>query len=328
MSARAEKDRILKEKLDVMLNSLPKYYRKYVNSYNGCSVATKMTYLRYMLKFVEYLERHEDKVLKSESDFNNVLKSDINGYINYEMEEKHNGASIVNAKLSAISGFFKYLMGDRHIIYNPCESIRYIKDNKIHKITFMTKDEVNQVKDNMEYGVGSAKARAHQNKWKNRDLAILMLGCNNGIRLSALIGIDMEDIDFENNKIKLVEKGNKEKIITVNTNTMKVIKSWCADREKFMTNAAKSCNALFISNRRQRIGTRTVQELIEKYTYDLDKHISPHKMRSTYATRLLAKGASVYEVKDKLGHQSIRSTQMYAAIDEEREREVAELIDF
>ena len=161
-------------------------------------------------------------------------------------------------------------------------------------------------------------------KYANRDLCIITLGCATGLRVSAIRNIDIEDIDFNSKIIHVIEKGNKKRDICIGDNTIRIIKTWMEDRQRIYGN---NSGALFMSQKKNRMAVRTIEEMIHNAAKGIDKHITPHKMRSTCAMRLYEKTGDIYLTAQQLGHENISNTMKYAKATEERRREAAELLD-
>jgi integrase/recombinase XerC len=160
----------------------------------------------------------------------------------------------------------------------------------------------------------------------NRDLAIITLGIGTGMRVGALTQINVEDIDFKNNTIHVVEKGNKERYLQFGANTRNILSAWLIDRSTYFSDA--ETNALFISQWRQRLTVEGVRKFMKKYADGINgKHITPHKMRSSAATNMVKSGVDIQTVANILGHQSVTTTQRYAAVLEENKQNATNALD-
>lgn len=327
MKGRQENEIKLEKKIQKMLDGCPDIVKRYSMSFTNKTEMTKNAYLRYVIDFVDYIF----DTLKLTDDWNNIKPSDINCYMEYiryrivRGEKIENKASIRATKLFAISNFFEFLLSEELVEKNPCKRVSVPKDNEEKEIVYMTPDDINIVKENILNGVGSSKAKAYQRTYRNRDVAILLLGCRTGLRVSSIVEINLEDIDFDKKQIIVTEKGNKTRNISIGKNTINVLNEWIFDRAKIL-NGIKE-NALFISNRKTRITVRAVQRLIDKYTFNLNKHITPHKMRSSCACNLLDATDNIYLVQDVLGHKNIANTRRYARVSEKTKRKAADILD-
>ena len=154
-----------------------------------------------------------------------------------------------------------------------------------------------------------------------RDKAIIGLALATGMRVSALVQINIEDIDFEHNSVKVIEKRTKTRTLYFGDNTKELLQDWIETRSKYYRDV--DTTALFLSQRKRRITTNGVRNIVEKYTKDINKHITPHKLRATAATQAAAAGISVQTIQDMYGHGSIQTTMRYVkALDKEKEKAV------
>ena len=179
--------------------------------------------------------------------------------------------------------------------------------------TFLTEDDLKEILFVVSCGAGSDRAIAKQEKWRNRDKAIMMLFIQTGIRETALTEINIEDIDFENHIIRsVIEKGHKDKTFYMSDELEKVIYDWICDREEIMKNNPNE-DCLFISHEKRRITARSVSNLVKKYTEEaLGYSISPHKLRAAFANIMLKKtNENIYIVQQLLGHSRTETTKIY-----------------
>ena len=158
-----------------------------------------------------------------------------------------------------------------------------------------------------------------------RDKAIVGLALATGMRVSALVQINIEDIDFDNNNIKVIEKRTKTRVVYFGDNTKKLLKEWIDVRSKYYGEVETT--ALFLSQWRRRITTNGVRNLITKYTKDINKNITPHKLRATAATQAVAAGISVQTIQNMYGHESIQTTMRYVTALNAEKKEAVNVMD-
>ena len=154
----------------------------------------------------------------------------------------------------------------------------------------------------------------------------LLLGT--GIRVSECVGLDMEDVDFKNNGIKVHRKGGAEVIVYFGDEVRKALMEYYVERQK-ITAEDGSINALFLSLQNRRITVRAVENLVKKYSKLVTnlKNITPHKLRSTYGTNLYRESGDIYLVADVLGHKDVNTTRKhYAALDDDSRRSAAKYV--
>ena len=326
MSGRLEKDLIIENKLKELVKDQPKILNNYSQSFGNKTSNTKKIYMNHVINFCSYLKREFDIDMDDMDNISLLNYSHIVSYINYIKHYTPNGIYINKENCScatefyAIKHFCKYLKLCKYIEYNPCDEVEIPKDNKNHKITSLTPEEIQIIKNNIETGVGTKKAIATQEKWKNRDLCIVFLGITTGLRVSAIANIDIDDINFEEKTITTIEKGEKERTVFLSDKMIKMLELWLIDREKILNIHNKGCKALFISSEKQRIGITTIRDMLKKYTYNIDKKITPHKLRSTAATNLYENTGDIYLVADVLGHSNIQNTRRYAQVSNDRRK--------
>lgn len=309
MSGREEQDQRIEKWIEDKLNNSPQILKDYMLSIRKKTSTTRKAYLGYLKQYIGYMEMTNVPLTE-------VKPMHIDRFIEHISEG--NGACIVNAKLSAVISFYTFLERNGFVDKNPCSNDMKLKTDNKESVIYMTDEEVKDLKN---------KAVEHKTKYKNRDLCIITLGCATGLRVSAIVNIDIEDITFDGDEadIQVIEKGNKKRTIHIGPNTVKTIKAWMKDREWICGN---NTGALFLSQKgNQRISVRTVQDMIHNASQGIDKHITPHKMRSTCAMKLYDKTHDIYITAQQLGHANIRNTMIYAKATDERRREAALLLD-
>lgn len=314
MKGRQENTLKIENRIKELLKYEPQILSDFFYSLIDKTANTKRVYIRYISDFLKFCD----------NDYLNMKRSDINRYmeeIRYRTDKNgnlvENGASIRRARLAAINCFYEYLLDMEMVESNPCDRIKPPTLNQEKEVVYMTPDEIQLLKSNIKWD-------KRNKKWKNRDLAIISLGCSTGLRVTAISEINIEDIDFDNNSITVIEKGNKERVVYFGSNTKRTLKAWLRDREKM---ESKNKDAFFISQKGGRIGPRTIYDIVSKYTADFDKHITPHKMRSSCGTNLYEQTRDVYLVQQVLGHKNIANTKRYTHISTKERKHAADILD-
>lgn len=235
--------------------------------------------------------------------------------------EKHTKATTRARKVSSIRAFFKYLSTKAHLIdKNPAIDLetpkldkrqpRYLSLEDSQKLLNVTKNK--------------------ENKNAERDFAIITIFLNCGLRLSELVGINIDDIDFSENKMTVFGKGHKERTIYLNKACINAIRGYLDVRPKEGVKRDKldSYKALFLSERRERISRRTVEYIVDKElrAAGLDtKKYSTHKLRHTAATLMYQYGnADIRALQELLGHESIATTEIYTHVANNQVRDIVE----
>lgn len=240
-----------------------------------------------------------------------------------------NGERGLKRKISALRSFYAYFYKREMIETNPTVLIDV---PKIHdkSIIRLDTDEVALLLDYIEHCGDqlTGQKRVYYEKTKERDLAIVTLLLGTGIRVSECVGLDIEDVDFKNNGIKVTRKGGNEMVVYFGPEVEKALKLYIEVRENIIPLEGHE-HALFYSAQRRRIGVQAVENLVKKYASQITttKKITPHKLRSTYGTTLYQETGDIYLVADVLGHKDVNTTKKhYAAIDDARRRQAAKAV--
>ena len=229
-----------------------------------------------------------------------------------------NGERALKRKLASLRVFFSYLYKNKKIHANPT---LIVDMPKIHDkaIVRMDANETAQFLDNVEYGTKlSNHQQAYHEKTKIRDLALLTLMLGTGIRVSECVGLDIKDVDFDYDRIKIIRKGGYEAYVYFGQEAREALLEYLEERKNIVPLEGHE-EALFLSSQRKRISVRSVENMVKKYasiTTPLKK-ITPHKLRSTYGTSLYQQTSDIYLVADVLGHKDVNTTKKhYADVDE------------
>jgi len=249
----------------------------------------------------------------------------------YATDDKYhtNSERGLKRKMSALRSFYAYFFKRQMIKTNPT---LLVDMPKLHDkaIVRLDVDETASLLDYIEHCGDSlsGQQRKYWEKTKLRDLAIVTLLLGTGIRVSECVGLDLSDVDFRNNGLKVIRKGGNEMIIYFGEEVELALKNYIEERASVMAIAGHE-NALFYSTQRKRLGVKAVENLVKKYSSAITttKKITPHKLRSTYGTTLYKETGDIYLVADVLGHKDVNTTKKhYAAMDEERRRRAATVV--
>ncbi len=329
-----------KKKLQELLKELPKFcsdFFRYLDTRNTSS-RTRLSYGYDIRIFFEFIQEN-NPVYKKMSMHDmpiNVLDEmtpvDIEEYLSYlSYYEKRDGQAMTNGekgksrKLSAIRTMYNYYFKKEFIKTNAPSMIDTPKKHK-ENIIRLDKDEVADLITTAQSGENlTARQLAAHQKTKYRDIAILTLLLGTGIRVSECVGLDIADVSFKNSCMRVVRKGGNESTIYFGDEVADALLDYLElEREGLAQKATpEHQNALFLSLKYSRLTTRSVEKLVKKYTgaANINKKITPHKLRSTYGTNLYKETGDIYLVADALGHKSVETTrQHYAAIDDDRRR--------
>ena len=237
-----------------------------------------------------------------------------------------NGERGLKRKMSSLRSFYAYYFKREMIHTNPTVLVDV---PKIHQksIIRLEADEVALLLDYIEHGGDelTGQKKVYYEKTKDRDLALVTLLLGTGVRVSECVGLDIEDVDFKNNGIKVTRKGGNEMVVYFGPEVEKALKNYLEVRKNIIPVAGHE-QALFYSIQRKRIGVQAVENLVKKYARQVTttKKITPHKLRSTYGTALYQETGDIYLVADVLGHKDVNTTKKhYAALDDSRRRQAA-----
>lgn len=254
-------------------------------------------------------------------------------YIRADYENPENAAELHNdekgksRKLAAIRSMYKYFYKKKKVEANPAA---IVDTPKIHNKQIVRMD-VNEMADFLDAVETGEKLTDRQKllheRTKARDLAITTLLLGTGMRVSECVGINIKDIDFKNNAIKIIRKGGNEVFLYFGYEVQAALEHYIEERQKAITKEAEE-DALFLSSQGRRITVRAVQNLVKKYALGVTlKKISPHKLRSTFGTNLYQETGDIYLVADTLGHADVNTTKKhYAEIEDHRRRKAASFI--
>ncbi|MCM8784352.1 MAG: tyrosine recombinase XerC [Candidatus Omnitrophica bacterium] len=227
-----------------------------------------------------------------------------------ELKTKNFSKKTVARRVSCLRSFFKFLVREGYIKNNPALGMRAPKLDKKLPL-FLTVDEVAKLIESAENDLSGL-----------RDRAIMETIYSTGMRISELVGLDVEDIDFIGGAVKVRGKGKKERFVPIGDRALRAIKTYLESRFPVF----KEHKAVFLNNRGRRITVRGVRLILDKYVRRtaLREKISPHALRHSFATHLLERGADLRAVQELLGHANLSTTQIYTHVTAERLKAVYE----
>lgn len=227
----------------------------------------------------------------------------------------------------ALHNFLNFMTNRKYINENYIQLIQRPKNNDLDRINenrvLLTKKDFNKIINSVNRGVGSKKAIAHQQKFKSRDLSIIMLFMTTGMRREALSEINIEDLDLEEKRLTVIDKGMKRHVYTLSDKVIDSVNEWISLRETIK----KNNNALFISGNGKRMTGSAIYKLVVKYCDDaLGIHVSPHKLRSGFCSILYEEKGDIEFVRRAVGHSNISTTQRYIVTKNNEKTEASNLI--
>ncbi len=316
----------LKLFFEYLIHEEPMFYKENIKDFTFDDL--KLVTATHIREFLDYLSYY---IRETES---------VNGKIStLEETNKSQGKS---RKLSAIRSFYNFLISEEKILHNPASlvSTPKIPDKQI---IYLDVNEVCNFLDEIDSGEKlTTKQKGYHSKTRKRDLSLIMLILGTGLRISECVSIDIKKIDFENSCILITRKGGNESRVYFNDEVFEVLCDYLDDRKKQFFDEYKEEDIepevlelqfleqpLFLSLQNKRINVRTVQNLVKKYSQIATplKNISPHKLRSTYATNLYRESKDIYLVADALGHADVNTTRKhYANLDDEHRRTASKYV--
>jgi len=322
------------KKIGDYLSKLPEYcYDFFTGIENNSSTLTRVNYAMDLYVFFDYLEKY---VLKKEKDkislkdLDELEARNIENYLSY-LSYYENGEKMLKntergkaRKLASVRSFFKYLFNHDMLSSNVASKV---ETPKLHtkEIVRLEKDEVERMLDAVQSPTSFTNRQREYNKnTRDRDNAIVTLFLGTGIRISELVGLNVDDFDFSQNAFKVTRKGGNQTILYFSEEVEEALYEWLAKRETLPISEDEK--AMFLSLQNRRICTRAVENLVKKYAKESTplKKISPHKLRSTFGTNLYRETQDIYIVADVLGHKDVNTTKKhYAAISEDMRKSVA-----
>ncbi|NLI54031.1 MAG: tyrosine-type recombinase/integrase [Clostridiales bacterium] len=328
-------------KIRALLTELPVLCGTFFRAIDSqTSVLTRYAYAIDLRGFFQFAATQEDLFLNrsipslTAADLEKVQAYHIELYLNEVSLYQKGERELVNQerakarKLSSLRSFFKFLHKQEYL---PTNVAALVDIPKLYEkaIIRLEPNEVADLLDMAENGEGlSDRQKQYHSATKLRDVAILTLFLGTGIRISELVGIDLEDVDFDNDAFVVTRKGGSEDILNFGDEVHRALADYVAWRER-QTPLPGHERALFLSIQMRRITARAVENLVKKYAKIAAplKKITPHKLRSTYGTMLYHETEDIYLVADVLGHKDVNTTRKhYAASSEEHKRIAAKRI--
>lgn len=323
-------------KLRTLLEDLPSYCRDFFRGIEpNTQSRTRIAYAYDLHVFFRFLKSENPVAAKYEQIkdipltlLDQLQPIDFDEYMEYlkyrddDGKEVFNKERAINRKIASLRTFYNYFYRTSQIDNNPMQRVKLPKLHE-KEIIRLDLDEVALMLDEVESGDKlTERQRLYHEKTKQRDIAMITLLLGTGIRVSECVGLNIDDVDFKNDGIRIHRKGGKETTVYFGDEVEKVLTEYI-DYRKLQIPLEGHENALFLSLQMKRISVKSVEQLVQKYARIVTplKKITPHKLRSTYGTNLYRETGDIYLVADVLGHNDVNTTRKhYAAIEDERKR--------
>ena len=322
VAGRLEKETQFYEKMKEKLKCMPRVIGEYCTSMraNRKSYTTVNVYINNVLHFARFVCGGNI----TEDFYKHISPSDVENYmISLETKKtsdgiKRMGDDILQSRWSSLNTFFDWCMKRGYIDKNPMGIVNRPKNNTEHKVTYLTKSEINKL--------FKAIDKNENEVFRMRDKTIISLALATALRVSALVNINIDDIDFDNNVIKVVEKRQKVREIPLGENMMIALQKFI----DFRSNACAGVDsqALFLTKNNNRLSVWDANDMLEKYCdWANIKRITFHKLRASAATNLAAAKVDIQTIGNILGHKSTSTTLKYVAVLEENKKNAVGLLD-
>ena len=329
-------------KLREMLKELPLFVRDYFRGLNDQTLPrTRLGYAYDLKIFFGFLS---EEILGgvpineiSVADIAKIESEHIEEFMEYlsyyvpmgEPDTAHQNEALGKSrKLAAVRGLFRNLYMKKKIAANPAELVAFPKITQ-KAITTLEVDEIAKLLDEVDSGASLTKRqKQYHEHTKLRDAAIITLLLGTGMRVSECVGLDLNDIDFDTNGLRVVRKGGDEMVLYFGDEVEAALKTYIAERMEVPAQAGHE-DAVFLSLQNRRITDRAIQNLVKKYAQLVTalKNISPHKLRSTFGTQLYTETGDIYLVANVLGHADVNTTRKhYAKMDDTYRRRAANAV--
>lgn len=309
MKGRLEHSLQLKNKTQQLLKLMPAYVSDfYYSLQSSTEPTTQYEYIRKIKSFLDYVNVDISRV-------DEIVIGKYFEHIGYT-PDKNNGMretsfSYRQENWTILNRFFNFLLRRGIVTSNPVDTVERPKTKDEIKGVALTMDELNRMLQAVGTETNSFQKQLKRKEWKERDLLILYLFMSTGMRCTALCEINLEDISFERKKIVVTDKRNTKIEYTIVESLEFLIRQWCKKREEILN--GKQCEALFISGNKTRLCSRSISNIVKKYSKEgTGKQIAPHKLRASFVTLYHEQnGGDIEETRRAVGHKNIATTSRY-----------------
>lgn len=309
MKGRLEHELQTLNKVKRTLETLPSYVTDYYYSIQGSSEPSTLNeYIQKIKVFLEFIQ----------VDISQATATDAGRFIEKIKHTTNSDGTIRETSFSyrrrywtILNGFFSFLARKGIIKENLLAETKLKKGKDQIVRPALSMDDLNTILKAVKTGAGSSQAKTYQEKWKERDLLILFLFMNTGMRRTALSEINIEDISFEDKKFTVIDKRHTEQKYDLTEEIENAVLAWLKKREELLNGI--QCDALFISTKRQRLSSKSIERLVKKYSKEaLGFEISPHKLRAAFITNYYEEsGNDLQATCQAVGHADVSTTSRY-----------------
>lgn len=297
------------------------YVKGFVNYLSSMAIKSRYSYITKVIKFLK-------EINKKETDLKYIDFLFYISNIQYTENGEETTPSYRITVYAALKKFSKFLFISKVIPENYMENIEKPKSGELQKTiakrenAYLTESELQEYVYNVNNGI-TTNNHTPQGRWRNRDKAIISIFLTTGIRCSALMKLDISDIDIEKRTLLVTDKGDKVSSYYMSDDTISIVEKWMDDRSKMFIDGS----ALFVTKYRKRMTENSISDVTKKYAFTIKgKNISPHKLRATYGTMLYNKTKDLYFVQKCMKHSSPKTTEIYIRGEGKENAEASEIM--
>ena len=282
----------------MFLSALSEYV-EYLSVERVVSVNTEDAYRRDLSFFIDFLDTN------SIDDFDSITRSHVNQYVRF-LRQKEYAPSSITRKIASLRGWFKWMVANEMITHNPTVTLEQPKLSR-HLPKVLSISEIEEI---LAQGISSLER------------AMFELLYAAGLRVSELVSLNLNNVNMEMNYVRCFGKGSKERIVPIGEEAKSALKLYLADRSFLLQKFDKKTEKLFLKANAEPISRQETYLMIKNLGNCLNKHVTPHTIRHSFATHMLENGADLRVVQELLGHSDVSTTQLYTHISKKRLKEV------
>lgn len=323
VAGRLEKETVFYEKIEKKLQTVAPIFQEYYTFMraNRMSYVTIREYINHVLHFANFVTKENI----TNDFYQRVTPSDVESYIiSLETRQTKNGIKrtgddILQTRWSSLNKFFSWLVKRGYTSENPILVVDRPGNNVERKVVYLNKTEINKLFKAVSKNPNQVIAL--------RDKALFSLAIATGLRASALTNINLEDLDWDNKIVRVIEKRQKTREIPLGDNIISILQEWIEVRNKEFADVDNS--ALFLSQKRSRLSGDAGNDALKKYCEEagIQKKITLHKLRASAATNLAAANVDIQTIGSILGHKSTATTLRYVAVLDESKKNAVNVLD-
>ena len=283
-----------------------KKFKRFLQIEKGLSDNSIYAYTYDLKKFGEFLDLQKKDIMSATGD-------DVKQFLKYERMKKHNSSRTLARSLAAIRQFYNFISDTVGDLENPTNKIETPQVKK-NLPDFLTIKEINKLHNSI----------SENDIYELRDKALFELLYSCGLRISEAVGLVINNIDFNNKYIRVRGKGNKERLVPMGEEAVRLLKKYINESRPVILGSNRTSEYVFISKKGPLLNRKSVWRLLKGYVdrVEIKKNITPHTLRHSFATHLIENGADLRSVQELLGHMDISTTQIYTHMASKKLKEI------